>query len=216
MSALRYRYQTYEFGELDIHLRTLRDTHQFSDPKGLAGNLGIHEDTWPLFGVVLTTPEILAQLMMDVDIENRRILEVGCGIGLASHVLNHRQANISATDFHPEAEAFMEVNVELNQGRPIPFFQVAWSDKDVDLGGYDLIIGSDVLYEPRQASCLTDFIGRAANQACEVLIVDADRGVAQKFSDAMQINGFQHEASTPELVDQLDLPFTGTIHRYYR
>ena len=34
MSLLRVRYQTIEFGELDIHVRTLRSNLEYSDPDG--------------------------------------------------------------------------------------------------------------------------------------------------------------------------------------
>jgi 2-polyprenyl-3-methyl-5-hydroxy-6-metoxy-1,4-benzoquinol methylase len=214
--APRIRYQTYQFGELDIHLCTLKDTQQFHDPRGEAHALGIDADTWALFGVVWTTAEILAQLMMDIDIVDKRILEVGCGIGLASHVLNHRGADISATDIHPEVERFLEINVALNQSQSIPFLRSAWHEESASLGQFDLIVASDVLYEPMQALPLADFVTSHANQSCEVLIVDANRGVDEKFSDAMVSRGFSHEATTPPVNDQLDLPFTGTLHRFYR
>ena len=35
MSTLRYRYQTIEFGDIDIHLRTLRDRQEYSDDDGV-------------------------------------------------------------------------------------------------------------------------------------------------------------------------------------
>ena len=37
----------------------------------------------------------------------KRILEVGCGIGLSSLILNRLNADITATDYHPEAEKFL-------------------------------------------------------------------------------------------------------------
>ncbi len=47
--------------------------------------------------------EGLALLMLDYDIKGKRILEMGCGIDLASLVLNSRRADITATDRHPQA-----------------------------------------------------------------------------------------------------------------
>lgn len=50
MPSLRFRYQTIEFGdrgELDIHLRTLRDKQQFSDRHQVAEKLGISSASWP-------------------------------------------------------------------------------------------------------------------------------------------------------------------------
>lgn len=154
MSTLRYRYQTIEFGDIDIHLRTLRDRQEYSDDDGVAARLGIHSSNWSLYGVVWASGEMLARLMLEHEIEGKRILEVGCGIGLASLVLNHRDADITATDYHPNVEAFLEENTRLNNGRKIPFVRTGWGDKLTELGEFDLIIGSDLLYEYDQAELL--------------------------------------------------------------
>ncbi len=219
MTAIRYRYQTFTVGEFDVHLRTLWDTQQFHDPDGIADKLGIRSGTWSLFGVIWTASEILAQLMVDVDISSRRILEVGCGMALASHVLNQRHADITAMDYHPDAGKFLADNVLLNRGRPIPFVRSGWGDEnqtDLDLGKFDLIIGSDVLYEPIHSSALPPFIDRHGTVDCEVMIVDQDRGVISKFSKEMISRGFDHESTATGLKDQFDIPYVGKLHRYHR
>ena len=99
MSNVRVRYRTIEFGDTDIHVRTLRDRQQFSDDEGHAEKLGISSATWPLFGVVWDSSQVLAHMMFEHDIDGKRILEVGCGIALTSLVLNHRHADITATDY---------------------------------------------------------------------------------------------------------------------
>jgi predicted nicotinamide N-methyase len=126
MSSLRISYQTVEFGEVDIHLRTLRDRQQYPDNDNTARELGISPASWSLFGVVWDSGEVLAHFMFDFRIKGKRILEVGCGIGLASLVLNHRLANITATDYHPEAEYFLQENVTLNKGNAIPFVMLSF------------------------------------------------------------------------------------------
>ncbi len=40
------------------------------------------------FGVVWPSSEVLANFIFDYDFKNKRILEVGCGIGLSSLILN--------------------------------------------------------------------------------------------------------------------------------
>lgn len=129
MPALRIRYQTIEFDQVDIHVRTLRDKQQYLDRDNAAQKLNISSASWPLFGVVWASSRILAELLCDYDIGGKRILEVGCGIGLSSLLLNQRQANITATDHHPEAEHFLSENVKLNQGRAIPFVRTGWAEK---------------------------------------------------------------------------------------
>jgi predicted nicotinamide N-methyase len=157
MSTIRVRYTTIEIGAMDIHIRTLRDTLQFEDINGEAERLGISSATWPIFGVVWPSSCLLARLMLDHHVNGKRVLEVGCGIGLASLILNQRLADITATDYHPETEGFLIHNVKLNDGKKIPFVRTGWADLDDDLGHFDLIIGSDLLYEIKHVDLLSTF-----------------------------------------------------------
>lgn len=216
MLPLRIRYQTIEFGDVDIHLRTLRDKQQYSDDDNVAEGLGISSASWPMFGVVWQSSEVLAHLMFGFEIAGKRILEVGCGIGLASLVLNHRLADITATDHHPEVEYFLQQNVKLNSGKLIPFTRTGWSDEDSGLGDFDLIIGSDVLYERDHVDLLSDFIEQHAKYHCEVIIVDPGRGNHARFSKKMVSLGYGHSQSKPENTDYLLQPFKGQILRYDR
>ena len=60
--SLRIRYQTIEVGDLDIHLRTLRDRQQYADAGGVAERLGIFAAHWPLFGVIWESSKQMAAL----------------------------------------------------------------------------------------------------------------------------------------------------------
>ena len=128
--------------------------------------------------------------METFDIKGKRILEVGCGVGLTSLMLNSRIADITATDHHPEANAYLQLNVDLNDGRTIPFERTGWEQEDTSLGEFDLIVGSDILYQPDHATLLSGFVNRHANEKCEVIIVDPGRGNGAKFSNAMLALGF--------------------------
>ena len=216
MTSVRVRYQTLEFGDVDIHVRSLRDNQQFSDKDGVAEKLGISSATWPLFGIVWASGEVLARHMFDYAIDGKRILEVGCGIGLSSLVLNHRQADITATDYHPEAERFLKENVSLNRGNVIPFVRTGWADEDSGLGRFDLIIGSDLLYESEHVELLTGFIEQHANAHCEVVIVDPGRGLHARFSKKMVGLGYSHSQNRPETDAYLEQPFRGQILSYAR
>lgn len=215
-SPLRVRYQTIEFGAADIHLCTLRDKQQFSDPLGVADGLGISSASWPLFGVVWPSGLVLANFMLDYTTTGKRILELGCGMALSSHLLNARQADITATDYHPEAEFFLNRNTRLNNGKTIPFARTSWADNSDQLGRFDLIIGSDVLYEDGHIALLSAFIQNHANVVCDVIIVDPGRGRKNKFSALMQTHGFRHHHLKPALATNLEQPFKGDIMSFSR
>jgi predicted nicotinamide N-methyase len=216
MSSLRFRYQTIEFGDIDIHLRSLRDNQEFSDEDHEAADLGISSAAWPLFGIVWTSGQVLAHRMLDFDIANKRILEVGCGIALASHLLNNRQADITATDYHPEAGNFLDENVLLNHGKHIPFVRTGWADEQSSLGEFDVIIGSDLLYESEHVDLLAHFLQQHAAAHCEIIVVDPGRGNHARFSKKMIELGFAHSQHKPETEAYLDKPFGGQVLRYLR
>jgi len=200
---LRFQYQTIEFGSTDIHVRTLRDNFQYEDIDNVAQKLGISSATWPLFGVVWASSEILARIMHTHDIKNKRILEVGCGIGLASLVLNKRLADITATDYHPEVEGYLLINTKLNESNVIPFTRTDWDDDETNLGSFDIIIGSDLLYESGHADSLSKFIHQHAKPKCKIILIDPGRKHHARFSKNMLSLGYSHSQSKVENTDDL-------------
>lgn len=217
MSSIRVKYQTIEFDEIDIHLRTLRDRQEFSDDEQVAEELGISSATWSLFGVIWPSSLVLANYMHDYNTKGKKILEIGCGMALSSLLLNEKSANITATDYHPEVEHFLEENVKLNNSKSIPFERTGWLDEDDSLGKFDLIIGSDVLYERWHIDELSSFINTHANDKSEIIVVDPGRGNHAKFSKVMISLGFSHTQFKPENSEEyLTKPFKGQIIKYSR
>lgn len=158
----------------------------------------------------------MSNFLLDYNYQNKRILEVGCGIGLSSLLLNHLQADITATDFHPAVAAFLEKNVLLNDDRKIPFILTDWREVNTELGLFDLIIGSDLLYEDEHALLLAGFIERHANKQCKVIIVDPGRGRIGKFCKKMTSVGFSNTRNKPKDTSFLEKPFSGNIFEYNR
>ena len=66
--------------------------------------------------------------MSKYEIEGRRVLEVGCGMALSSLLINRRGGDITATDYHPEAGAFLQANTLLNEDAEIPYFRANWHE----------------------------------------------------------------------------------------
>ncbi len=216
MTELRLCYQTVEFGKTDIHLCTLRNKQEFHDPSGIAESLGICSASWPMFGVIWPSSLVLAHFISDYDTDSKRILEVGCGIALSSLLLNKQSADITATDYHPEVNKFLQRNVLLNEDSAIAFEQADWADTGDTLGLFDLIIGSDLLYEDSHIDLLAAFIEAHANQACEVIIVDPRRGRKNKLSARMKSFGFTSSQQMPSHTQYLDQVFKGHILKFER
>lgn len=210
-TPLRLKYQTVEFDLIDIHVCTLRDRQQYSDPDGVAEALGISSATWPVFGVVWPSSLVLAHFLLDYDTRGKRILEAGCGIALTSLLLNKQHQDITATDYHPAVEFFLQRNTRLNDSRLIPFQRVDWAKDNEGLGRFDMIIGSDLLYEDRHIEQLGDFIEHHANPACEVIITDPGRGRKTRLAKKLWQYGFGSSHCKPVHTDYLDVVFKGGI-----
>jgi len=216
MTNPRLSYQTVEFGKIDIHLCTLRDKQEFHDPEGIAEKLGIGSAIWPLFGVIWPSSLVLAHFIFDYETDSKRILEVGCGMALSSLLLNKQGADITATDYHPEVDKFLQRNALLNEDKAIAFERADWAAKNDNLGLFDLIIGSDLLYEDNHIELLANFIEAHANPTCEVIIADPGRGRKNKLSNRMIEFGFTSSQQKPSHTDYLGQEFKGYILKFER
>ncbi|MFT7229265.1 MAG: putative nicotinamide N-methyase [Methylophilaceae bacterium] len=215
-TPVRVKYQTIEIGSIDIHLCTLRDKQQFSDPDNIAKNLGINDTLWPLFGVVWPSSLVLAHYMDEYETDDKRILEIGCGMALTSLMLNKQHADITATDYHPEVAGFLQSNSELNHDADIQYERANWSEDTDTLGRFDVIIGSDILYEDEHIQQLANFIEQHSLPNCEVILVDPGRGRINKLGLQMKKHGYQSEQIKPINTDYLEMPFKGLVLKYWR
>jgi predicted nicotinamide N-methyase len=188
----------------DLVIRSLLDRQQFSDPHGAALRAGISSATWPLFGLAWPSgAQLAARIALRPVDANERILEIGCGLALASLVAHRRGADVTASDNHPLAESFLLENLRLNGLAPMKYRHGDWAADHREpagigdtplpravLGAFDLVIGSDLLYERDENGDLASFIGRHCAPSGEVWIVDPDRGNRSAFSRRMVNAGF--------------------------
>jgi len=208
---------THRIGGSNFHIRALLNRQQFSDPDASAEHAGVSPAAWPLFGVVWPAGLALAEEMSRYPIAGKSILELGCGIALTSLVLARRGADITACDHHPLAEAFLHHNTRLNDLPALPFRTAPWLGPNPLLGRYDLIIGSDLLYERDHAVLLAGFIERHANPAAQVLIADPGRGYVSAFSALMTAQGYVRSAQTLPMADSIGMPASrGQLFSYLR
>ena len=215
-SGYKVETSTLRIGAVDYRIRALSDRQQFSDPDGSAERAGVSPASWPLFGVVWPAGRALAEAMTGFPVAGKRVLELGCGLGLASLVLQRRGADITASDHHPLAGEFLRANAELNGLPPIAFRNVAWGQAHPELGRFDLIIASDVLYERNHPEELAGFLGLHAQPAAEIVIADPGRGRCGQLGRRLAAGGFVASEQHLAFASGETPPFRGRIVTYRR
>lgn len=199
-------------------IRALSDTQQYADPGGQARRAGICSASWSLFGQLWPASRALAAAVKRIDIGNRRIIELGCGLGLPSLVLQSRGADVTASDRHPLSEPFLDYNAALNNLPALDYLDLAWdcSDSGAEVGRFDLIIGSDILYEPDHAETLAALVERLAKARAKVLITCPGRGYRNRFSRLLQSSGFELTETPIPFTDDEEPPYRGRLLCYRR
>ncbi len=217
MSNVQYVEHDLPIEGFSVRVRTLLDRNQLEDGAGEFVD-GVSAASWSLSGVVWPSGMALAQLMTKYDVDGKRILEIGCGIAVPSLVLSQRGADVSATDNNAAVRRFLNDNVERNGGSAIPFTCAEWSqsERDTRLGRFDLIIGSDVLYEPDHAADLCAFLEAHATESAEFLMVDPRRGNVGKFSKRMKARGYLVEELPAPTDPETSAPYQVRIVRFRR
>jgi predicted nicotinamide N-methyase len=164
--------------------------------------MGISSATWPLFGLLWPSGSRLAERMALRPVNpQERILEIGCGLALSSLVGHRRGAHMTASDCHPETAGFLLENLRLNGLAPMAYRHGQWGaqpdiqNSDIALTGqFNLIVGSDILYERDEQGTLAHFIDSHAAPQAEVWVVDPNRGNRAHFNRHMAALGFDlHE-----------------------
>jgi predicted nicotinamide N-methyase len=213
-SPLQTRVDHHRFDGVEFRIRCLVDGNQFDDPDGIAEALGIPPASWPFFGMLWPSGLLLADLVSREALGECRILELGCGLGIASLVANARGADILATDYHPQAEEFLKDNSHRNALCDTPFQRLDWRVPDHALGLFDLIIGSDLLYEPDHPEALSGFLALHSHIGTRIIIVDPKRHLHAKFRRRMEDRGFtsSSEAGTP--AQWTGFGFKGVVQRF--
>jgi predicted nicotinamide N-methyase len=155
----------------------------------LGPSLGLSaSEVCPHFGVVwpaaVALADVLAsQLTSTAAHRAPSVLELGCGLALPSLVARRCGAShVVATDRHPLFPLFLRENAARHGIRDVVARLFDWR-KDVpeSLGRFDLVVGSDLLYEPWQPGFLAATLPRLLSPGGTALIADPGRRHVDAF-----------------------------------
>jgi predicted nicotinamide N-methyase len=113
------------------------------------------------------------------DLRGKRVVELGCGLGVPSITAARGGAEVIATDGDIDALALVERNAEANDVE-LETAAVDWADPNelVERGPFDLVLACDVLYERPGVAMLLNLLPRLAPVAW---VADPGRPAADAF-----------------------------------
>ena len=95
----------------------------------------------PYWGTLWPSARMLAARIADAEGRGRRLLELGCGVGLVSLSASLAGFDVLATDYYADALEFVAANAQHNGLTGIATRCVDWRQYPSDLVGFDLIVG---------------------------------------------------------------------------
>lgn len=203
---LRRRFHTLT-SEVSIGERRLTMLHPAS-PEDLIDEEEFERDErLPYWADIWPSARILAAYIGTQTGSGRSLLELGCGAGLVATAAAVAGFRVCATDYYEDALRFTALNVATNTGRMPETRLVDWRVLPTDLGRFDVVVGSDVLYERPHGPLVARAVDVLLSRGGEAVIADPGR---------ISAGDFVRDAAKRGLVvaKQLQVPFAeGDIHQ---
>jgi predicted nicotinamide N-methyase len=133
----------------------------------------------PYWAVLWRSSVTLASELDRAELSGRRVIELGCGLGLPSIAAAKGGAEVLATDAAADALPIVQRNAEANDVS-LQTVVADWSAPEqlVDHGPFDYVVASDVLYERQGVAALLSLLPQLASTA---LIADPGRPASHAF-----------------------------------
>lgn len=150
------------------------------------------EDLCPYFGVLWPAAEALS-IYLDENpslVRNKKVLELGCGLGFPSLVATHQGAKVLATDFHPDVAEYFQRNCR-HSSLHCQYLRLNWRDQQNELGKFQVVMGSDVLYESKHPLEVARGLASFLEPGGKILLSDPGRNYLQPFLNGMKELGFK-------------------------
>lgn len=118
-------------------------------------------------------------------IQNKHVLEIGAGIGLPSLMMADIAKSIQISDYDKEAVALLQKNIEHLQLKNAEALQLDWNNMPENLNP-DVILLSDVNYDPGQFDVLIHLIDKFLTQGCSIILSTPQRIMASPFVQRLE------------------------------
>jgi predicted nicotinamide N-methyase len=118
-------------------------------------------------------------------IQNKHVLEIGAGIGLPSLMIADVAKSIQISDYAKEAVVLLQKNIEHLQLQNAQALQIDWNNVPENLHP-EVILLSDVNYDPTQFDPLINLIVKFIHQGSTVILSTPQRIMASPFVQKLE------------------------------
>jgi predicted nicotinamide N-methyase len=141
-----------------------------------------HDEFLPYWAELWPSALALARAVGARALHGARVVELGCGLALPSIVAARSGGRVLATDWAADAIAFARRNARHN-GVAFDTAVESWTDPQrvTAEAPWDLVIGSDLLYEARNVEPLLALLPQLVGERGEAWIADPGRAPAERF-----------------------------------
>lgn len=147
------------------------------------------DERLPYWAELWPSARVLAARMLEEAGDGRRLLELGCGVGLVAIAAMRAGFDVLASDYYADALQFTRANAWRALGREPRTRLVDWRDLPSDLGRFDLVVAADVLYERPYAQIVSRVIAQTLAPGGRAIIADPGRVAAEAFIAACVADG---------------------------
>jgi predicted nicotinamide N-methyase len=183
-------------------------------------NLPYWAEIWPS-GIALAS----AITRQPASLRGKRVLELGCGLGVTAIAALRAGADLLVTDYAPEALALCGLNTLDNTGLEPPSLQLNWRASSPKLiasagGGFPLLLAADVLYESRDVEPLLALVEAITAPGGEFWLAEPGRPPAARFVESLRARGWRGDSERcdgpwPDPEDN-ERGVVVTVHRFRR
>jgi predicted nicotinamide N-methyase len=141
-----------------------------------------HEELLPYWAELWPSSVALAKAVSARSLRGARTLELGCGLGLVSIAAARAGGRVLATDWSAESIRFTQSNATRNEAS-VETAIVDWTQPEalLERAPWQLVLGSDILYERRMVDEMLDLLPRLVAPDGEVVIADPGRQTSVDF-----------------------------------
>jgi predicted nicotinamide N-methyase len=166
------------------------------------------DERLPYWAEVWPSAIVMARLVGRLPGEGRSLLELGCGAGLVATAAAQAGFAVTATDYYEDATRFAQVNASANAGVTIAARMVDWRDLPADLGRFDVVVASDVLYERPYGELVAQVIAATLAPEGTAWLTDPGRVGREGFVAACAGLGL-----AVETVDREEFEYPGAVRK---